>query len=137
MTIYKIIIPNNIKNSKSIEMLYEFQQEVGFDLCDVAGVEISDCEQFEIVYANLDLFQANIFKNIVISNGFACEVEECTNEFLESLLNSNERYKDFECVISGLGDLYVENVSKDLVLDKINLLGKTSLLDVDYLILNS
>jgi hypothetical protein len=131
------MIPNNIKNSKTIEMLYDFQQEVGFDLCDVAGVEDSDCGHFEIVYANLDFFQANIFKDIVVSEGFTCEVEEYTDEFLKSLVNSNERYEEFENVLIGLKELYVERVSKDSILDKFNLLGKASLSNVDYLILNS
>lgn len=137
MNVYKITIPNNIKNSKSIEILYDFQQEVGFDLCDVAGIEVSDCEKFEIVYANLDLFQANIFKNIVTSKGFSCEVEEYTEQFLKSIVNSNERYKEFESVLKGLEEFYLKNVSKDSILDKINLLGKESLSNVDYLVLES
>lgn len=137
MTIYKITIPNNIKNSKIVDILYEFQQEVGFDLCDVAGVEVSECEKFEIAYANLDFFQVNIFKEIVLSKGFTCEVEEYTFEFLKSLVNSNERYKEFEKVLVGLKEFYIKNVSKDSILDKINLLGENSLSEIDYSILQS
>lgn len=135
--IYKLVMPSDMKDSKSIEILYDFSLEFGFDLGEVSAGEDSECGNFSILYANLSEEQASFLCITVNSKGYSCTYEEFTPEFLKMLLDSKEKFNAYKEVFNNLVSYYEEVVSKDMVLDKANKNGFDSLNEYDYNILNA
>ena len=135
--IYKVIMPSDMKESKSIEILFDFQREFGFDLCEVSAGEDSECGNFSILFGNLNELQANFLCNSIKSRGYACTSEECTQEFLNMILESNQKFEAYKEVFGELTSYYENSISKDMLLDKANKLGFDSLNESDYKILRA
>ena len=135
--IYKLVMPSEMSDSKSVEILYDFQLEFGFNLCEVSAGEDSECGNFSILYGNLSEEEANFLCNTIESKGYSCTYEEYTNQFLKMLLESKEKFDAYKEVFSELASYYEKGISKDMVLDKANKLGFDSLNEHDYNILRA
>jgi hypothetical protein len=135
--IYKLVLPSDMKETKSIEILYDFRLEFDFELCEVSAGEHSECGNFSIIYAKLNEIQALFLYNSIKSRGYDCICEEYTNQFLNMLLESKEKLEEYKEVFGNLISYYENNISKDMVLDKANKLGFDSLNEYDYNILKA
>ena len=130
-------MPSDMKESKSIEILFDFQREFGFDLCEVSAGEDSECGNFSILYGNLNDVQASFLCNRIQAKGYSCTYEECTKDFLSMLLESNEKFEAYKEVFNELTSYYENSISKDMVLDKASKSGFESLNESDYKILRA
>jgi hypothetical protein len=141
----KITVPTDITEEQAIAVFRHFNENTGLFLHEHLLTEDSKCEKYEHTYIFGDEIICNAVINAMLENNVpVLGKEDFTNSLVE-IVNSNriQEFKkslneDYEETFDMLFDEFINgNVTKDMVLDKINALGMKSLQEHDYKILKS
>jgi hypothetical protein len=141
----KIVFSQDVDDSKVFKCLNDFNEKHNIFLQEYILAEDSDCGEFEYVYLFLDNYLLlNSFFSILRENKIEpISHQEYTDEMVKVISENrveefkskmSEEYELFDFIIE---DFTLNNITKDMVLDKMLNLGQNSLNEVDYKILNS
>lgn len=139
--IVRIKIPRNTSDEKAEKIFSEFEAEN--DSCLKLLSFGKKLEDSECIYSLLDEKEKKSLLNILILNGIeVISVDDFTDEFIYILLsNKMEEFRselDYESVLFDelIDYIYLNQITKENILDKINGLGIESLNENDYKVLN-
>jgi hypothetical protein len=139
----KIKISNEVNQDELMKVIQGFWSENYLDLQSVTLCKDSNCGKYEYIFVFCEEEDVKSLINIFLRNKISIfEIEDVTDYICE-IVNSNksENFKNelsqyskesFDDIIS---NFILEHITKDMVLDKINLLGIQSLTEQDYSIL--
>jgi len=120
-----------------------FNDVHGFDIFDCILVKETDCGNYENLFLFMNTYQVNTFIGLLLERNMSCHSKvDFTNEMV-NIINSN-KVAEFKSTFNGMDDFddiidvfTLNNIDKDMVLDKISSLGSTALTENDYVILRA
>jgi hypothetical protein len=140
--IVRIKIPINTNEEKAEKIFLEFEEEN--DSCLQLLSFGKRLEDYECIYSLLNEKEKKSFLNILTLNGIeVISTDDFTDEFINILLsNKMEGFRgglDYESALFDelIEYVYLNEITKENILDKINDLGIDSLNENDYKILTT
>jgi hypothetical protein len=130
-------------NVKIYSIYFEFMDIHGFSIFDKTLVKTSRCGEYEYLYLFMNQEELNSFIGLLLDKDMTIySKKDYTDEMVSIIVNNKihdfkEEFESSFDIDTLIKSFYETSITKDNILDKINLNGIKYLNDYDYKVLNN